>query len=76
MATDGFEASFEDSLAKAKETMEKLMRQDITLEQSIKLYEEGLNAIQNASKQLEEAKVKISNISQSEIMQNETMENA
>lgn len=59
--------SFEENLAKAKETMEKLMRQDITLEESVKLYEDGLDAIKNASKQLEEAKVKISNISQSEI---------
>jgi exodeoxyribonuclease VII small subunit len=62
--------SFEESLAKAKDTMEKLMRQDITLEESVKLYEEGLVAIQNASNQLEIAKVKISNISQNEIRDN------
>jgi exodeoxyribonuclease VII small subunit len=70
MSNESFEASFEESLAKAKETMEKLMRQDITLEESVKLYEDGLSAIQNASKQLEDAKVKISNISQGEIMEN------
>lgn len=62
--------SFEESLAKAKDTMEKLMRQDITLEESVKLYEEGLVVIQNASNQLEIAKVKISNISQNEIRDN------
>lgn len=70
MSNESFEASFEDSLAKAKDTMEKLMRQDITLEESVKLYEDGLEAIQNASKQLEDAKIKISNISQSEIRDN------
>lgn len=64
---NSLEVSFEESLTKAKETMEKLMRQDITLEESVKLYEDGLKAIQNASKQLEDAKVKISHISQNEI---------
>jgi len=59
--------SFEENLAKARETMDKLMRQDITLEESLRLYEDGLEAIKNASNQLEEAKVKISNISQNEI---------
>ncbi len=59
--------SFETKIAYAKAIMEKLMRQDITLEESIKLYEEGLQKIQEAGVILENAKTKIKVIEQSDI---------
>ncbi len=51
--------SFEEKLAYSKELLEKLMDQDITLEESVKLYEEGLKNIKEAQKLIEEAKMKI-----------------
>ena len=51
--------SFEDKLAHSKEVLEKLMDQDITLEESVKLYEEGLKSIKEAQSLIEKAKVKI-----------------
>lgn len=57
--------SFEEKLAYSKELLEKLMQPDITLEDSVKLYEEGLQTIKEAQKLIEEAKTKISVIEQS-----------
>ena len=51
--------TFEDKLAYSKELLEKLMDQDITLEESVKLYEEGLKNIKEAQQLIEEAKMKI-----------------
>ncbi|MEA3419249.1 MAG: exodeoxyribonuclease VII small subunit [Campylobacterota bacterium] len=51
--------SFEEKLAHSKELLEKLMDQEITLEESVKLYEEGLKNIKEAQKLIEEAKMKI-----------------
>ena len=51
--------TFEKRLAQAKEKLEKLMDPDITLEESVKLYEEGLKEIKEAQDMLEEAKMKI-----------------
>ena len=51
--------SFEEKLAHSKELLEKLMDQDITLEESVKLYEEGLKNIKEAQQLIEEAKMKI-----------------
>lgn len=59
--------SFEEKIANAKSIMDKLMKQDISLEESVKLYEEGIKSIQEASAILEEAKVKIKIIEQSSI---------
>jgi exodeoxyribonuclease VII small subunit len=41
------------------------MKPDITLEESVKLYEEGLTTIKEAQKLIEEAKIKVSVIEQS-----------
>jgi len=57
--------TFEEKLAYSKELLEKLMQPDITLEDSVKLYEEGLKTINAAQKLIEEAKTKISVIEQS-----------
>ena len=57
--------TFEEKLEYSKALLEKLMKPDITLEESVKLYEEGLNTIKEAQKLIEEAKIKVSVIEQS-----------
>jgi len=54
--------SFEQKLQKSKELVDKLMDTDITLEESIKIYKEGLETIKEAQKMLEEAKLKVEEI--------------
>ncbi len=56
--------SFEEKLEHSKELLEKLMNPEITLEESVKLYEEGLKNIKEAQTLIEEAKTKISIIEQ------------
>jgi len=56
--------TFEEKLAYSKELLEKLMDPEITLEVSVKLYEEGLKNIKEAQKLIEEAKTKITVIEQ------------
>ncbi len=56
------EERFEEKLAHAKALLEKLNDPEITLETSVKLYEEGLRKIQEAQKMLEEAKLKVKTI--------------
>ncbi len=51
--------TFEEKLEHSKELLEKLMNPDITLEESVKLYEEGLKNIKEAQTLIEEAKTKI-----------------
>ncbi|WP_309496569.1 exodeoxyribonuclease VII small subunit [Sulfurovum sp.] len=58
------EQSFEDKLEHSKELLEKLMNPEITLEESVKLYEEGLKNIKEAQTLIEEAKTKITIIEQ------------
>ncbi len=52
--------TFEEKLAYSKQLLEKLMDPQITLEESVKLYEEGLKNIKEAQKLIEEAKMKVS----------------
>ncbi|HIC77726.1 MAG TPA: exodeoxyribonuclease VII small subunit [Sulfurovum sp.] len=52
-------STFESKLEVSKEILNKLMDPSITLEESLKLYEEGLAEIKLAQKMIEEAKVKI-----------------
>ena len=56
------EESFEMKLEEAKTVLNRLMDPSITLEESLKLYEQGLNEIKTAQKMIEEAKVKIETI--------------
>jgi len=56
--------TFEEKLEHSKELLEKLMNPEITLEESVKLYEEGLKNIKEAGKLIEEAKTKITVIEQ------------
>jgi exodeoxyribonuclease VII small subunit len=59
--------SFEDKLEHSKTLLGKLMDQDITLEESVKIYEEGLKNIKEAQRMIEEAKLKI------EVIEKQTM---
>lgn len=56
--------TFEEKLEHSKALLEKLMNPEITLEESVKLYEEGLKNIKEAQTLIEEAKTKISVIEQ------------
>jgi len=58
------EESFEKKLEDSKVLLEKLMNPDITLEESVKLYEEGLKNIKEAGKLIDEAKLKVTVIEQ------------
>ena len=54
--------SFEEKIEHAKKILEKLMDPEITLAQSVKAYEEGIKELNEATKLLEEAKLKINEI--------------
>lgn len=56
--------TFEEKLEHSKELLEKLMNPEITLEESVNLYEEGLKNIKDAQTLIEEAKTKITVIEQ------------
>jgi len=51
--------TFESKLEESKKILNQLMDPAITLEESLKLYEDGLKKIKSAQKMIEEAKVKI-----------------
>ena len=54
--------NFENKLDNAKKTLETLMSPEITLENSVKAYEMGMKELNEASKMLEEATIKIQEI--------------
>ncbi len=54
--------TFEEKLEASKKVLNQLMNPEITLEESLKLYETGLAQIKEAQKMIEEAKVKIETI--------------
>ena len=56
--------SFEDYLATAKLTLEKLSNPDVTLVDSVALYKNGLESVECAQKLLDEAKLIIEEASQ------------
>ena len=60
------QTTFEEKLEHAKELLEKLMNPEITLENSVKIYEEGLKTIKDAQMMIEEAEVKIVTIEKEE----------
>lgn len=49
--------SFEEKIKNAKEILEKLTKSDVTLSDSLKLYNQGLEELKIAQKLLEEAKL-------------------
>ena len=56
------EENFEEKLEHAKKILETLMNPEITLQDSVKAYEEGMKELNEAQKILEDAKIKISEI--------------
>lgn len=56
--------SFEEAFAKLKEISEKIEKEDLTLDESIALFEEGVKLSGYCSKILEEAKQKITRLSE------------
>jgi exodeoxyribonuclease VII small subunit len=52
------EMSFEERIEKSKEILEKLMNPEITLSDSVALYKSGTDELKEASRLLEEAKLK------------------
>ncbi len=53
---------FEKKLDSAKEVLEKLMDPELTLDQSVKSYKEGMQTLQDAQKILEEATLEFEKI--------------
>jgi len=54
--------SFEDMLKRLQEISEQLESEEIGLDESIKLYEEGIKLFQMCAKKLEEAELKITEL--------------
>jgi len=50
---------FEKKLESAKETLEKLLKPDISLKDALKLYKSGKSELLEASKMLEDAKIEL-----------------
>jgi len=57
---------FEKKIERSKEILEKLMDPSITLENSMKLYKEGVKELKEASKMLEKAKLEFEELSKEE----------
>ncbi|SFV61314.1 hypothetical protein MNB_SM-6-218 [hydrothermal vent metagenome] len=56
---------FETKLENAKKILDTLMKPEITLQESVKAYEEGMKELQEAQKMLEDAVIKIKEIKES-----------
>jgi len=54
--------TFETKLQNAKKILEKLMQPEITLQESVKAYEDGMKELEEAQKMLQEAQLKIQEI--------------
>ncbi len=59
-------STFEEKLAESKEILEKLMDPEVTLEESVRLYEKGLKVIKEAQSMIEDAKQKVEVIEKSQ----------
>lgn len=53
---------FEELLEKAKITLDKLNSQEITLKETLQLYQEGMDSLKNAQEILESAKLQYQEI--------------
>ena len=61
------ENDFESKVEAAKKIMERLMDPEIPLEESVKLYKEGMALLKEAGKILEEAKLEVETIEKEQI---------
>jgi exodeoxyribonuclease VII small subunit len=59
------EKSFEESFSRLEKILEKLESEDVTLEETIKLYEEGLTLTKFCYEKLNNAELKIKEINKS-----------
>jgi len=57
---------FEKKIERSKEILDKLMDSSITLEDSMKLYKEGIKELKEASKMLENAKLELEELSKND----------
>ena len=58
---------FESKVEAAKKIMERLMDPDIPLQESVKLYKQGMVLLKEAGKILEEAKLEVETIEKEQI---------
>jgi len=56
--------SFEDALARLEEIVEKLEAENISLEESVKLYEEGIELSKSCTQTLEQAELRIEKVNE------------
>ncbi len=56
--------SFEDALARLEEIVEKLEAENISLEESVKLYEEGIELSKTCTQTLEQAQLRIEKVNE------------
>ena len=54
--------NFEDSLAKLEGIVDALEANDVSLEDSVKKFEEGINLVKDCQKQLKEAELKVNKL--------------
>jgi len=57
---------FEKKLENSKEILQKLMNPEVTLQDSVKYYKDGMNALSDAQKILEEAKLEFETVKESQ----------
>ena len=62
--TDKEQLSFEDKIKQAKELLDKLIDPEITLQDSVKVYKNGMKELEEAQKLLDEAKLEFSVLSE------------
>ena len=64
--------NFEDSLAKLEGIVDALEDDDVSLEESVKKFEEGIKLVKDCQKQLKEAELKVNKLmSDGEILDQE-----
>ena len=54
--------NFEDSLAKLESIVDALEDNDVSLEESVKKFEEGIKLVKHCQKQLKEAELKVNKL--------------
>ena len=54
--------NFKDSLAKLESIVDALEDNDVSLEESVKKFEEGINLVKDCQKQLKEAELKVNKL--------------
>ena len=56
------ELSFEDSYARLEQVIEKLEQGDLSLEESVALYEEGMQLAEHCGRELDDAELKVTQL--------------